>query len=149
MNLTMPELLRALGWFLAVSWLFFLFRVVRNLAHAGPGERLKMGMGYAMGLLLLGLASAFVGTVLVTLGLGVFIPSILSIGMPLACPDGQPGFSGAFFCTLASGAQRDVSDAVLGHAALIYSVLLLTLVVWMGKLGLRITRLGPSRRVGD
>lgn len=163
MDLATPQLLHGLGWFFAVSWAFFALRVAQHVLEKDPTYR-----GQAFKTLLIGIAawaviSLFLGVVLWTVALGSVFPDLLRIAAPLACPQGQfelssfgysykPGQHGVartFECVLASGAREEITGKTIVWAGAVYSALLLTAWLWLGKLGVRVLRLGPRPLSGE
>lgn len=163
MNITAEGVLLGVCWFLVASWLFFLLRIGMNARDVEAPGRAHLLRGYLLGIVGLALVSAFIGFVVLAIGVGAIFPSMLQVSAPLACPagafdvvsqsysykPGQSGVSRTFICTLASGEKREILWPTIAYAGLIYSALLLTVWLWLGKLGLRVIRRGSACQPGE
>lgn len=162
-DLTAPQWLRWLGWFLAASWAFFALRIAQRVLEKDPADRAQELKTLLLGITAWAVVSLFVGMVLWTVALGSIFPDITRIAGPLACPQGQfelvsqsysyrpgqQGVSRTFFCVHEGGAREEVTGTTIVYAGLLYSALLLAGWLWLGKLGVRVLRLGPRRQPGE
>jgi hypothetical protein len=148
--MTASALLQDIGWFLLASWTFFALRIGANVAKAPQrGAALR---AHVIGLFGIAVVCAFVGIVFIAIGIGAMFPRLDMIGTPLSCPDGhvdvlsqaysyRPGQHGrvtSIECLHASGERETVTFLTILYAGLVYSAVLMTILLWSGKLGLRL-----------
>lgn len=157
------QTLHWIGIFLLVSWAFFALRLAWFVSLAPGLERLQVFNSHVFGVLVWAVVWLFMGYVLWVVAVGSVWPSLLQVAAPLVCPDGQfqilthaysykPGQSGTSVnvaCLLADGGQRPILGTTIFWAGLIWSAVFLTFWLWLGKLGLRVIRLGPKRESGE
>jgi len=155
--------LPSIGMFLLVSWAFFALRLAWFVSLAPGAERVQVLVSHLLGLLVWAVLWLFLGYVLWVVAVGSVFPSLLEVATPLVCPDGQfriltqaysykPGQHGTsvrIVCLLADGEPRPILALTIFWAGLIWSAVFLTLWLWLGKLGLRLIRLGPRREPGE
>lgn len=140
------DLLRWLGWFIVLSWVFFGLRMAARLARTPAAQRRGATARLLLGLLVLAILCGGIGLVLLAGGAGTRWPALLQATGALAC-DGEALLRSATMgpwarvprvdCLRADGTVADVSlDAAL-DAGLFLAALLLTGLMWLGKHGMR------------
>lgn len=161
--MTTLQPLHWVGIFLLVSWTCFALRLAWFVSLAPGPERWQVLNSHVLGVLVWAIVWLFFGYVLWVVAGGSVWPSLLQVAAPLVCPDGQfqiltqsysykPGQRGTSVhvaCVLADGEQRAILGTAIFWAGLIWSAVFLTLWLWLGKLGLRVIRLGPKRAPGE
>lgn len=157
--MTLDMLLRGIAWFLLGSWAFFVLRILLYTSEQPAGERARALREILLGLITVALGWCFIGIVFLSIGLGVIFPTITMIGAPLSCPapgqfelfsqgysyrPGQHGVVREYYCLQPGGHQETVTFLTLLYAGLLYSALLMTVTMWLGRFGLRIVRIKPK-----
>ncbi|HEY9546531.1 MAG TPA: hypothetical protein VIR56_11015 [Solimonas sp.] len=151
---TASVLLRGTGHFLFASWAFFALRIGSNVAKKPAHERRAALQTYALGLFGVAVVCAFIGIVFIAIGIGAIFPKLAMIGAPLSCPSGhlevisqaysyKPGQHGRvtnIHCLLANGERETITFITILYAGLVYSAVLMTTFLWLGKLGLRLRK---------
>lgn len=157
-NIDYNQILQWIGYFLAVSWAFFVVRILISVSQEGESSKGSALRKAIFGIFALAFISSFIGTIIFTIGIGAIFPKLTFVGAPLACPDGvvsvlsqsysykpgQQGVSHHIFCVSQTGEQKELTFTLIFYAGLIYSAILLTVWMWLGRFGLRIFKLGSS-----
>lgn len=157
--MTLDMLLRGIAWFLLGSWAFFALRILLYTSEQPAGERARALRKILLGLIAVALGWCFIGIVFLSIGLGVIFPTITMIGAPLSCPapgqfelfsqgysyrPGQSGVVREYYCLQPGGHRETVTFLTLLYAGLLYSALLMTVTMWLGRFGLRIVKIKPK-----
>lgn len=160
-NLNINQIFEWVLYFLAISWAFFAIRILVRVAQESENNKASALKKAIYGIIAVALVSGFIGTIIFTIGIGAIFPKLSLIGAPLACPDGsiniisqsysykpgQRGVSHSIFCITKSGEQQELTFTLILYAGLIYSAILATIIMWLGRYGLRVFRLGNSSGV--
>lgn len=157
--MTLDILLRWIAWFLLGSWTFFALRILLYTGEQATGKRAQALRTILLGLITVAFGWCFIGIVFLSIGLGAIFPTITMIGVPLSCPapgqfelfsqgysykPGQHGVVREYYCLLPDGHKETVTFLTLLYAGLLYSALLMTVTMWLGRFGLRIMRIKPK-----
>ncbi len=157
--MTLDMLLRWITWFLLGSWAFFALRIMLHISEQPAGERAQALRTILLGLISVALGWCFIGIVFLSIGIGSMFPTLTMIGAPLSCPapgqfelfsqsysykPGQHGVVREYYCLLPDGQRETVTFLTLLYAGLLYSALLMTVTMWLGRFGLRIVRIKPK-----
>jgi len=157
--MTLDMLLRWIAWFLLGSWAFFALRILLYTREQPAGERAQALRRILLGLIAVAFGWSFIGIVFLSIGIGVIFPTLTMIGAPLSCPapgqfdlfaqgysykPGQYGVVREYSCLQPDGHKEIVTFLTLLYAGLLYSALLMTVTMWLGRFGLRILRIKPK-----
>lgn len=157
-NIDYNQILQWIGYFLAVSWAFFVVRILISVSQEGESSKGSALRKAIFGIFALAFISSFIGTIIFTIGIGAIFPKLTFVGAPLACPDGvvsvlsqsysykpgQQGVSHHIFCISKTGEQQELTFTLILYAGLVYSAILLTVLMWLGRYGLHVFKLGSS-----